>query len=393
MIQPQLLPDTFGIKNYNKLNPIIKWAGGKNHELKHILPNLPQKCDRYIEPFVGGGAVFFAVNRDEMLINDKSKELTSIYQLVKKNNSEFFNLLNQINQRWRLIEEFITNKSSELCSIYRRYSTDELSDQNLKRNISDFVHHESKTIKTIVKPPFALDQSVYLMENEKNLLNKLIRMKRIEKENGEFSKKNILDNLETAFKSAFYMYLRDIYNKTEAYQVSNSFASAVFYFVREYCYASMFRYNLDGEFNVPYGGMQYNRKNFIKKIRTLQANEYLKHLKKAKIYNLDFEKFLDRVSPKHDDFIFLDPPYDSNFSTYAQNVFNSDDHVRLANYLKEKCKAQFMLVIKNTEFIAKLYFGNGFNTKVFDKRYLVSFQDRNDKNAEHLLITNYPSKD
>jgi len=48
-----------------------------------------------------------------------------------------------------------------------------------------------------------------------------------------------------------------------------------------------------------------------------------------------------------------------------------------------------MLVIKNTDLIEELYFNRGFIIKSFDKKYLVSFQNRNNKNAEHLIIKNY----
>jgi len=48
-----------------------------------------------------------------------------------------------------------------------------------------------------------------------------------------------------------------------------------------------------------------------------------------------------------------------------------------------------MLVIKNTPAILRLYTQKGLNIRIFDKKYLVSFQDRNDKKAEHLMITNY----
>ena len=44
---------------------------------------------------------------------------------------------------------------------------------------------------------------------------------------------------------------------------------------------------------------------------------------------------------------------------------------------------------KNTDFIYNLYNTKEFNIKTFDKKYLVSFQNRNDKDVEHLLITNY----
>ena len=40
------------------MKPYLKWAGGKETELKHILPILPTKIERYFEPFVGGGALF-----------------------------------------------------------------------------------------------------------------------------------------------------------------------------------------------------------------------------------------------------------------------------------------------------------------------------------------------
>ena len=101
---------------------------------------------------------------------------------------------------------------------------------------------------------------------------------------------------------------------------------------------------------------------------------------------MDFEKFLNLNPPKANDFIFLDPPYDSAFSTYANNIFEDTDHIRLANFCKET-KANFMLIIKNTDFIYNLY--KDFYIRSFDKKYIVSFQNRNDKDAEHLLITNY----
>lgn len=48
-----------------------------------------------------------------------------------------------------------------------------------------------------------------------------------------------------------------------------------------------------------------------------------------------------------------------------------------------------MMIIKNTDFIFELYNKKGLNIQIFDKKYLVSFMNRNDKDVEHLLITNY----
>jgi DNA adenine methylase len=151
----------------------------------------------------------------------------------------------------------------------------------------------------------------------------------------------------------------------------------------------MFRYNAKGEFNVPYGGIAYNRKNFQKKVDYLRTEELKSLLDNTIIENEDFEAFFEKHIPSKNDFIFLDPPYDSEFSTYAKNEFTRKDQERLANYLINKCKAKWMMIIKNTDFIFGLYDKKGLNIKSFDKTYLVSFMNRNDKNVEHLLITNY----
>ena len=102
----------------------------------------------------------------------------------------------------------------------------------------------------------------------------------------------------------------------------------------------------------------------------------------------DFEEFLNSLDLGKDDFVFLDPPYDSEFSEYARNSFTRKDQKRLADWAK-KTKAKIMIVIKNTGFILNLYSGLGFNISSFDKKYMVNFNNRNDRKVKHLLITNY----
>lgn len=151
----------------------------------------------------------------------------------------------------------------------------------------------------------------------------------------------------------------------------------------------MFRYNDKGDFNVPYGGIAYNSKALAKKMDFYSSEVLLSHFRGVVIENLDFEDFLRKHKPAKDDFVFLDPPYDSEFSTYAQNEFTKEDHARLADFLIKECKARWMLIIKNTDFIYSLYNQERINIRSFDKEYMVSFMNRNDKKVTHLLITNY----
>lgn len=372
------------------MKPFIKWPGGKTEELKIILDNLPNDIKNFYEPFVGGGAVYFATdNIDKYIINDKSKELINLYKSIQSQNDMFFYAIKEIDKCWKILEKISEDHIYELSDIYKEYKCDRISDLELKISIEQFILFNANEFNGILNDEFIIDGKRILLELENNILKKLKRMKKIEKEKGELSINDIKLNIETGFKSGLYTHIRFLYNNFDNLLLNKHFVSAIYYFIREYCYSSMFRYNRNGDFNVPYGGSSYNSKYLTKKIKYMESEDIKKKLEITQIYSLDFEEFFSKVNLDENDFIFLDPPYDSSFSTYDNNEFSSEDHIRLANFCKNT-RAKFMLVIKNTDFIYNLY--KDFVIKTFYKKYTVSFQNRNDKSAEHLLITNYNFK-
>jgi DNA adenine methylase len=62
---------------------LFNWVGGKTDELKTIDKYIPEDIDTYLEPFVGGGSVFFHLNPNKAVINDVHKELINFYQHIK----------------------------------------------------------------------------------------------------------------------------------------------------------------------------------------------------------------------------------------------------------------------------------------------------------------------
>ena len=64
--------------------PILKWAGGKTQLLDAITPNIPLVYGKYIEPFIGGGALFFALQPDQSVIADSNPELINMYRAVSE---------------------------------------------------------------------------------------------------------------------------------------------------------------------------------------------------------------------------------------------------------------------------------------------------------------------
>ncbi|OAV74837.1 Modification methylase DpnIIA [Bacteroidales bacterium Barb7] len=371
------------------LKPFLKWPGGKSKELKVILPNLPEKINNFYEPFIGGGAVYFAVtNANHYFINDKSKDLIDLYQKIKSdNNVELFDTLSEMDKYWKQLDNIYEQNKSSLVSVFLQLRESDTFD--IKKSVSILIDSITAVFLAPLKDIFIFDLKFYTMELKLNLYRKISRMRQIELEKGLLSDEDIDANILTAIKSSFYMYFRMLYNKPEKYNIPQMTYSAIYFFIRNYTYSGMFRYNADGEFNVPYGGIGYNGNSLDKKIKYISSLEVQKRLSNTTIENKDFYDFMKSQPTAENDFIFLDPPYDTEFSTYDQNEFTQADQIRLSKYLTEKTVCKWMLVIKNTDFIHNLYEKQGIFIKYFDKSYNVSFMNRNEKKTEHLLMTNY----
>ena len=68
----------------NIAKPILKWAGGKTPMLGDLLPKVPKSYGRYIEPFFGGGAMFFALQPENAIISDSNPAAVIFHQEVEE---------------------------------------------------------------------------------------------------------------------------------------------------------------------------------------------------------------------------------------------------------------------------------------------------------------------
>lgn len=260
----------------NSLNPIVKWSGGKKDEIKMFKNYIPNDIEIYLEPFIGGGAVFFDLCPKNAVINDVHKELIDLYKSIKNGKSE---------------------------DIYK-----------------------------------------FMKENGNN-----------EETYYKVRKIKAVDELENAKK---------------------------FYYLRKTCYRGMLRYNSKGEFNIPFG----RYKNCC--YEDLKNKDYEKLLKRTEIYNKDFEYIFKNYNDSKN-FMFLDPPYDSEFTDYGYCSFGKKEHEKLAKYFRET-NIRCLMIIGKTDFIEKLY--EGYIIGEYQKNYrfkLHSGRIKDEINAKHLIIMNY----
>jgi len=268
----QLNPET-----KQHLKPIIKWSGGKSDEIKMFEQYFPESYVKYIEPFVGGGSVFFYINPNNAVISDVHTELIDLYKNIADGNG---------------------------------------------REIYDFM----------VQHP----------------------------------------NDETTY-----------YNIRDVMAVNSSLDSAKrFYYQRKTCFRGMLRYNKNGKFNIPFG--RYKTIYFDE----LLNKDYETLLKNTEIVNKDFTYIFENYNDENN-FMFLDPPYDSEFTDYGYCQFGKEEQQRLAALFKTT-KIKCLMVIGKTEFIETLY--AGYIVAEYDKKYKFKLYDNrvgDEINTKHLIIKNY----
>ena len=362
------------------VTPFLKWPGGKSQELPAIAAVAPPLTGRLIDPFVGGGAILFAAPPDvPAWANDACPDLVGLYTSAAARDDAVIAAIAGVAGAW---EGFST-----VPELYEDLADAFLRDSRAAAVASLDRHRVSLHGLTDRAGP---QITVFFeLRVEKELLAKFDRMRGVQRRVGRtLSRPDLLANIEGSLRSSFYMSIRSRYNSARLAAVLDAFRLADFFFLREFAYAAMFRFNARDEFNVPYGGVTYNRKTLSGKADLLFGDAARARLSNTTFQCQDFEPFLTDAHVTAEDFVFVDPPYDSEFSDYDNRPFASSDQRRLADLLS-RVPAKVMVVIKDTPAIRALYSSGRWHVLEAEKTYAWTIKSRNDRAATHLTITNY----
>jgi DNA adenine methylase len=265
--------------------PFLRWAGGKRQILDELLRRLPADIDArtYREPFLGGGALFFALRPNRAILSDANPHLIKCYEFVR--------------DKWGTVADYLRAHAARDC-----------------------------------------ESHYYSVRAEYN---------------------------EAGFSAA---------------------QAARFIYLNKTCFNGVFRVNLKGRFNVPYGRKQspaIPKRNELQKIALA--------LRSSVLETKSFESVLR--SAVRTDFFYLDPPYpplnDTAFFThYTTGRFNSIDQKWLADRVRkiDERGCPFMMTNADIGKIRRLYQGFRFS-RLPVTRYITCKSKRDV--VRELVITNY----
>lgn len=273
-------------KQITKTQPIIKWVGGKRQLMSELLKNMPESYNRYFEPFIGGGALFFELQPKNAYISDVNEELINLYAVVK---NDVEALIDELSKHQISKEYFLEIRNIDRCEKYQNWGD--------------------------VK------------------------------------------------KASRFIYL----NRT--------------------CFNGLYRVNLQGQFNVPFGRYKNPRICDEENLRNCS-----KMLQNTQIKCADFRAILGEV--KRGDFVYFDPPYvplneTSSFTSYTKDGFDMDMQFKLRDLCDELDLrgVMFMLSNSDTKIVNEMY--KKYNIKkVFATRVINANSNARGKITE-VLVRNY----
>lgn len=108
----------FFTRNFSA-SPFLKWVGGKSQLLSELTKYVPLKFNSYIEPFVGGGALFFHLSPEVAIINDSNEELINAYRVVRDDVEELIEILSTYDYDEDFYYELRANSPLKLSKIER----------------------------------------------------------------------------------------------------------------------------------------------------------------------------------------------------------------------------------------------------------------------------------
>ncbi len=163
--------------------PIVKWVGGKRQLMFELLKNMPENYNRYFEPFIGGGALFFELQPDNAYISDMNEELINLYKVVRDNVEE---LITDLQKHDISKEYFIEIRNIDRTEEYKNWSNVKKASRFIYLNRTCFNGMYRVNSKGEFNVPFGHYKNPRILD-ENNLINCSKLLQRTEIKHADFS--------------------------------------------------------------------------------------------------------------------------------------------------------------------------------------------------------------
>ena len=163
------------------------------------------------------------------------------------------------------------------------------------------------------------------------------------------------------------------------------------HFLNKTCFNGLFRVNLEGQFNSPFG--KYKKPNIVNDVTLRAVSKYFNSAN-LEFKCGDFEESLKGI--RKGSFVYFDPPYDpvsdsSNFTSYTKGGFDRNEQIRLKGLCDKLYSrgVKFLLSNSATEFILDLYKDDKYKIDIIKAKRLINSNGNKRDEVNEVLVRNY----
>ena len=248
-----------------------------------------------------------------------------------------------------------------------------------------------KAFTTYYEPFLGGGAVLFNIQPQKAIVNdineELIRLYTVIRDNAD----ELIEDLKKHKNESDYYYkLRELDRKTDIYsKLTNVERASRIHYLNKTCFNGLFRVNMSGQFNSPFGS--YKNPNIVNEVNIRAVSKYLNEAK-IELRCCDYEESLKGI--KKGAFVYFDPPYDpisdsSSFTGYAKGGFDKDEQIRL-KVLCDKLNTKgikFLLSNSSTDFIIDLY--KDYIIEIIQAKRSINSKGDERGEVDEVLVRNY----
>jgi DNA adenine methylase Dam len=399
-----------------QVQPFVKWAGGKRKLFSELDKLIPSHFNRYFEPFLGAGALFFHLMSSDRkftaYISDSNAELITAYKVVRDNPKELIELVQKYEYEYKeypspqTIEEFRSRPGATWKGDAVEY-----------RSLHDYIvkiypkTHLCESCKLVAPAELTCIRKYDRLKKNWRWLCVICHVRWLYQEDCYYRLRDLYNNLALYVKSEelqpvmskhpkykkkkyppyskeqeeYYKRLTDLYFLSISKGQSSIEIATLLIVLNKTCYNGLYRPDKKGEFNAPWGKRNPNicdSSNLENVSNTLRYSETI-------ISAIDYKEVIKYA--QKGDFVYLDPPYKpvsrtSNFTSYTPDGFSHEDQVQLADVFRELTDRGCFVLLSNSREVRELY--EDYSIKEVVAGRLISC-DASKRTGKVLIISNY----
>ncbi|MDE8282461.1 DpnII family type II restriction endonuclease [Erysipelothrix rhusiopathiae] len=304
----------------NNISPAVKWVGGKTQLLDAIEPLLPRDFNTYYEPFLGGGAILFAAQPKNAVVNDINRELMSLYKTIKNDHKSLI----------KELRKMVKLHNADASNFYQLTREIDVNDLNNDLDTAKRFLYLNKTgFNGLYRVNSKGEFNVPFNKKEEIKITTLCNAKNFERMSNYLNENNVR-----------------LYN-TDFQKIIDQAESGDFIFV-------------DSPYDDAFTGYSSDRFGSEEHIR---LSESLKRANSRGVKWMLTNHNTDLINKLYDDFFIFEVPVNRFINSDAQNRANATNEVIIINYydelneiqLRNFEEAKFFKQLKPTSFVLKDY--------------------------------------